>query len=275
MRPLLNAPLWLRPFLLFLFIPFGALYEGPVQRGGEKDGKILPWQIRGVKGIPEPTTVADIKRFVQHFRTIKRAIPNYYSSFTHKGDIIYFLELRKLDISVLDANNLTERDMEQHMHFVRQIVWDCLISHDIQPVMYILVDLNGIQLMSMWTRKNRVLTQLLRSLRDKTFTRRFHRVQVVAVSSNRLARTIVEMKRHKFPPGSDVQVYSSFDEFIRENKGITTDVLPKSHGGTANLDLPREGLEFIIAFFVEEILARHPSALYECSESSINTFARS
>ncbi|CBZ54789.1 conserved hypothetical protein [Neospora caninum Liverpool] len=199
---------------------------------------------------------------------MKRVIPHYYASFTHRGDIIYFLGLNDIDVPVLEANKrLTQRDMEQHLHFVRQIVWDCIVSFDEDPLMYMVVDLRGLQVMNAWTKKNRILTQLLRSIRDRTFTKRFHRVQVAAISDNRVARTIVEMKRHKFPPGTDVQVYSSFDAFINENKHITRDVLPKSHGGSSDLNLPNEGLEYMISFFVEEILARQPEALYECSEA--------
>ncbi|EPR60090.1 hypothetical protein TGPRC2_215160 [Toxoplasma gondii TgCatPRC2] len=262
MRGLLTTIGRLCPILfLFCFLEFE---EAPVQRQ-----RMFSLQcMYGAQGVPDVTTVADVRRFVQNFRAMKRIIPHYYASFTHRGDLIYFLGLNNIDVSVLEANKrLTQRDMEQHLHFVRQIVWDCIVSVDEEPLMYMVVDLRGLQLMNAWTKKNRILTSLLRSIRDHTFTKRFHRVQVAAISENRVARTIVEMKRHKFPAGTDVQVYPSFDAFINANKHVTRDVLPRSHGGSSDLDLPNEGLEYMISFFVEEILARQPQALYECSKA--------
>ncbi|PHJ23696.1 hypothetical protein CSUI_002444 [Cystoisospora suis] len=237
---------------------------------GQPGDRFVSPSIRSAYASRETATVPAVKRFVENFRLMKQAIPNYYASFTHGGDIIYFLGLNKLDLSVLENNSkLKESDMEQHLHLVRQIVWDCLISYDVDPVMYMLVDLRGLSLANFWTKKNRILTQLLRSIRDKTMTQRFHRVQVAAISENRVARTIVDMKRHKFPRGTDVQVYASFDAFLKENRNVTPDVLPRSHGGSGDVDLKVGGLEFLVSLFVEEILARNPSALSECQDAHI------
>ncbi|PFH37022.1 hypothetical protein BESB_034800 [Besnoitia besnoiti] len=263
MRPSLRGG-WLYPLLFALILL--ALAHGARVEPDVGSGSLL--HVSGVEASAQATSVADVRRFVENYRVLKRIIPHYYASFTHTGDIIYFLGLNGLDMSVLESNKkVTQLDMEQHLHFVRQIVWDCLISFDSQPIMYMVVDLRGLQVVNAWSKRNRMLTQLLRAIRDKTFTRRFHRVQVAAISESRIARTIVEMKRHKFPVGTDVQVYPSFSAFIEQNKDITADVLPRAFGGSADVELPNGGLEYMISFFVEEILARRPAALYECYEA--------
>lgn len=221
----------------------------------------------------ESVTPTDIRRFVANYALIKKHLPHFYAGFTPSGDVLYFIELNHLNSSIVERGLVTTRDLEVHLQLIRQIVWDCLISLDVQPSMHIFADLRGLgagSLGAFYSTRFVVLRHVLRSLRDKSLTKREHRVSVAVLSDSPFVRAVVEIKKHKFPPNSSVRVYSSLADFFTYHADgtLTPEMIPKRYGGTADVTLEKEGFEFLIKLFVEEILSRNHGAIEECAAAA-------